>query len=285
MTVEEIRGQLRDESDKFPVDMPVLAIDDDRTCLMLLDGLLRKCQYHVTTTNQAKMALKMLRENKNGFDLVICDAHMPDMDGFKLLELVGLEMDLPVIMLLVNGDPKLVMEGITHGACDYLVKPVRIEELRNIWQHVIRRKKFESKNQNKSSTQDKAHQGNGEGEQGGPTTTGNSDQNGKLNRKRKDEDEEEEGEENENDNDDASFQKKPQVVWSIELQGKFVAAVNQLGIERAVPKRILDLMNVEGITRENVASHLLEQNFPFSFAFGVPLIDHVFILKNFEFRD
>lgn len=51
----------------------------------------------VTTTNQAVQALKMLRENKNRFDLVISDVNMPDMDGFKLLELVGLEMDLPVI--------------------------------------------------------------------------------------------------------------------------------------------------------------------------------------------
>ncbi|XAR66784.1 hypothetical protein NMG60_11013120 [Bertholletia excelsa] len=253
MTVEEIRGNLGTENDRFPVGMRVLAVDDDPTCLMLLEGLLRKCQYQVTTTNQARTALKMLRENKSRFDLVISDVHMPDMDGFKLLELVGLEMDLPVIMLSANSDTKLVMKGVTHGACDYLVKPVRLEELRNIWQHVIRRKKLDSKHQNKLTSQDKSQQVNGEGEQG-PVPAGNADQSGKLNRKRKDE--EEEGEENEHENEDPATQKKPRVVWSIDLHRKFVAAVNQLGIEKAVPKRILDLMNVEGLTRENVASHL-----------------------------
>lgn len=58
--------------------------------------------FAVTTTSQAITALKMLRENKNRFDLVISDVHMPDMDGFKLLELVGLEMDLPVISKLLS---------------------------------------------------------------------------------------------------------------------------------------------------------------------------------------
>lgn len=51
----------------------------------------------VTACNAAEVALSILREKKNGFDIVISDVHMPDMDGFKLLEHIGLEMDLPVI--------------------------------------------------------------------------------------------------------------------------------------------------------------------------------------------
>ncbi|MBA0835907.1 hypothetical protein Goarm_008157 [Gossypium armourianum] len=254
MRVERV---ISDENDSFPVGMRVLAVDDDPTCLLLLETLLTKCKYNVTTTSQAITALKMLRENKNKFDLVISDVHMPDMDGFKLLELVGLEMDLPVIsklydkmpsVLSANGDTKLVMKGITHGACDYLLKPVRIEELQNIWQHVIRRKKFDRKDRDGSGGQDKPYIDSSEA-----AGLGNVDQNGKFNKKRKDqnEDEDEERDENGHDNEDLSTQKKPRVVWSVELHRKFVAAVNQLGIEKAVPKKILELMNVENLTREN----------------------------------
>ncbi|XP_019173761.1 PREDICTED: two-component response regulator ORR24-like isoform X2 [Ipomoea nil] len=245
MTVEQRNDK---QNDEFPVGMRVLAVDDNPTCLMVLENLLRKCQYHVTATNQAIRALELLRENKNEFDLVISDVDMPDMDGFKLLELVGLEMDLPVIMLSAYGDTNLVMKGITHGACDYLLKPVRIEELKNIWQHVLRRKKFEQKISNKP-----------DGELGrGFRGMGKTDRNGKPTRKRKDQsdDEDEELDENSGRSEDPSAQKKPRVVWSVELHQKFVAAVNYLGIDKAVPKRILELMNVEKLTRENVASHL-----------------------------
>ncbi|XP_047342262.1 two-component response regulator ORR24-like [Impatiens glandulifera] len=229
--------------DQFPVGMRVLAVDDDPICLKVLDTLLRKCQYHVTTTNQAITAVNLLRENKNQFDLVISDVHMPDMDGFKLLEIVGLEMDLPVIMLSGYGDTKLVMKGITHGACDYLLKPVRIEELKNIWQHVIRRKKNDQKNQQEC----------------GPTATRDDHNNSKFNRKRKDQEDGDEDDENlDNGYADETLvnQKKPRIVWTVDLHRKFVSAVNHLGIDKAVPKKVLDLMNVEKLTRENVASHL-----------------------------
>lgn len=53
--------------------------------------------FAVTTCNNATKALAMLRENRSYFDLVLSDVYMPDMDGFKLLEAIGLELDLPVI--------------------------------------------------------------------------------------------------------------------------------------------------------------------------------------------
>ncbi|KAK8341693.1 hypothetical protein V6Z11_A08G185800 [Gossypium hirsutum] len=50
--------------------------------------------------------------------------------------------------------------------------------------------------------------------------------------------------------------KKLKVDWTTELHKKFVQAVDQLGIDQAIPSRILELMKVEGLTRQNVASHL-----------------------------
>ncbi|KAH1130760.1 hypothetical protein J1N35_002138 [Gossypium stocksii] len=50
--------------------------------------------------------------------------------------------------------------------------------------------------------------------------------------------------------------KRPRLVWTPQLHKRFVDVVAHLGIKSAVPKTIMQLMNVEGLTRENVASHL-----------------------------
>uniref|UniRef100_A0A803PJM4 Response regulatory domain-containing protein n=1 Tax=Cannabis sativa TaxID=3483 RepID=A0A803PJM4_CANSA len=50
--------------------------------------------------------------------------------------------------------------------------------------------------------------------------------------------------------------KKTKVVWTNSLQNRFLLAIKHLTLDKAVPKKILDFMNVPGLTRENVASHL-----------------------------
>ena len=47
-----------------------------------------------------------------------------------------------------------------------------------------------------------------------------------------------------------------QVDWTPELHRRFVQAVEQLGIDKAVPSRILEIMGTDCLTRHNIASHL-----------------------------
>ncbi|XP_075516571.1 two-component response regulator ARR1-like [Primulina tabacum] len=238
-------------TDQFPAGLRVLVVDDDPACLRIMEKMLKNCLYEVTKCNRAELALQYLRDNKNGFDVVISDVHMPDMDGFKLLEQVGLEMDLPVIMMSADDSKDVVMKGVTHGACDYLIKPVRMEALKNIWQHVVRKKKHEGKDmdfENSGGVED-GDQKQKILEDGDYSSSANEEN--RNSKKRKDE-EDDDAEER----DDVSAHKKPRVVWSSELHLKFMDAVNKLGLEKAVPKKILELMNVPTLTRENVASHL-----------------------------
>jgi SHAQKYF class myb-like DNA-binding protein len=219
-----------------PEGLKVLVVDDDLMCLRVVQAMLRRCRYQVCTQSNGKDALEDLKAKQGTpeqYDLVLSDVYMPDMDGFKLLENIGLELEVPVIMMSSDGDTNVVLRGVTHGAVDFLIKPVRIEELRNVWQHVIRRK---------STQLTVSMDGVPDHESEGQTTSRCG--------KRK------ENEVMRVEHEGGGGGKKPRVVWSVEMHQQFVYAVNTLGIDKAVPKRILDLMNVEGLTRENVASHL-----------------------------
>lgn len=122
----------------------------------------------------------------------------------------------------------VVMKGVTHGACDYLIKPVRMEALKNIWQHVVRKKKNEWRDkdleQSGSAGDGTMQQKPSEDVEYSPSS---NEGNWKSVKKRKEKDGEDEGE----DKDEASTLKKPRVVWSVELHQQFVIAVNQLGID------------------------------------------------------
>ncbi|KAG6423705.1 hypothetical protein SASPL_114108 [Salvia splendens] len=66
--------------------------------------------------------------------------------------------------------------------------------------------------------------------------------------------------------------KKTKVDWTPELHRRFVQAVEQLGIDKAVPSRILEIMGNDCLTRHNIASHL--QRFPRP-PTGVPAVQTV----------
>ncbi|KAK9139258.1 hypothetical protein Scep_008939 [Stephania cephalantha] len=242
--------------DQIPEGLRVLVVDDDPTFLFTVEKMLKMWNYEVTTCTDSTVALSMLRENKGGFQIVMCDVHMPVMNGYKLLECISdLEMKIPVISymnifdLVVSADDKKdsVMKGIKHGACDYLIKPLHPEVIKHIWRYVVVKWK-------NSELEEFERSGNAMDANRRTAEDAVSDESWRSSKRRKEEEEEAE------DRDvDTSALKKPRVVWSENLHKQFVAAVNQLGIDKAVPKKILELMelmNVSGLTRENVASHL-----------------------------
>uniref|UniRef100_A0A7N0TAE4 Two-component response regulator n=1 Tax=Kalanchoe fedtschenkoi TaxID=63787 RepID=A0A7N0TAE4_KALFE len=239
------------QTDAFPAGPRVLVVDDDLTWLKILEKMLKKCFYEVTTCCLAREALSILRQRKDGFDIVISDVNMPDMDGFKLLEHVGLEMDLPVIMMSVDGETSRVMKGVQHGACDYLLKPIRMKELRNIWQHVFRKRIHEVRDAENHEGFEAIQMVRIGCEQSDLEYYLSGGHDLSATRKRKDA----VHKHNDRELGDA-FAKKARVIWTVDLHQKFVNAVNLVGLEKIGPKKILDSMNVPWLTRENVASHL-----------------------------
>lgn len=126
----------------------------------------------------------------------------------------------------VDGETSRVMKGVQHGACDYLLKPIRMKELRNIWQHVFRKRIHEIRDiENHESFEAIPMMRNG---------SDHSDDGHMLSmedltsvRKRKDI----ENKHDDKDFSDASSTKKARVVWSVDLHQKFVKAVNQIGFD------------------------------------------------------
>ncbi|XP_057776863.1 two-component response regulator ARR11-like [Salvia miltiorrhiza] len=219
-------------SDSFPAGLRVLVVDHDPAYLNILHKMLLKCKYEVSMCNSAQESLDVLGKQKDGFDIVISDAKVADVDDFNFLEQVVHKMNIPVIVMSEDGDPSRMMKGVEHGACEYLQKPIRTRELRNIWQHVFRKRIHEIK-----CVEPKQD----------PTPHNSDANNIVIANKRKDHD---------NTTHDPTTLKKPRVVWTFDLHQKFVKAVNRVGLEKVGPKKILELMEVPWLTRENVASHL-----------------------------
>ena len=124
----------------------------------------------------------------------------------------------------VDGETSRVMKGVQHGACDYLLKPVRLKELRNIWQHVYRKKIHEVKEiEGHDSSEDiqilSRYEDFDEKQVFGGVDSV---------RKRKDMDNKELADQ---EYGDSSAAKKARVVWTVDLHQKFVDAVNQIGFD------------------------------------------------------
>lgn len=73
------------------------------------------------------------------YDLLILDVMLPGKNGFEILSSVKNESDVPVIMVTAKSEITDKLNGLTHGADDYITKPFHIRELIARVNNVLRR--------------------------------------------------------------------------------------------------------------------------------------------------
>ena len=108
----------------------ILVVDDDQDVARYIKNELSNW-YRIDTVSNGKEALKMLLTN-NGYDLVISDVMMPEMDGITMLKQLKSNTqisDIPVILLTSKAEVSDRLEGLRKGADAYLSKPFNMEEL------------------------------------------------------------------------------------------------------------------------------------------------------------
>ncbi|XP_074367973.1 two-component response regulator-like APRR5 isoform X2 [Apium graveolens] len=130
--------------DKFlpRMAMRVLLVEADDSTRQIITALLRKCNYKVAAVADGLKAWELLKGRPQNVDLILTEVELPSISGFALLTLIA-EHDvcknIPVIMMSAHDSVNTVYKCMLRGAADFLVKPVRKNELKNLWQHVWRR--------------------------------------------------------------------------------------------------------------------------------------------------
>ncbi|MBF0202167.1 MAG: response regulator [Desulfamplus sp.] len=114
----------------------ILLIDDEREIVLLINKILTRNGYRVTSCMESPRALTLFQENPYNFDLVLTDLTMPDMNGKELSEKIrSLRQDIPIIMCTGFGDNNLTNGLEARGIVTCILKkPVVIKTLLHIIQ-------------------------------------------------------------------------------------------------------------------------------------------------------
>jgi adenylate cyclase len=111
-----------------PKNSMILVVDDDALIRELLSSWLDHRGYGVKTAENGQQALEM--HQQQGFDLILLDIMMPDMNGFDVLTaLKAAGNTTPVVVMSALTDLKSVVTCIKLGAEDFLSKPIESELL------------------------------------------------------------------------------------------------------------------------------------------------------------
>lgn len=121
----------------------ILVVEDDHAIRTLITTKLKQENYTIYTAENGEDALSVME--KHQVDLLISDIMMPVMDGYSLVKaLRETKHTLPILMITAKSQLESLEEAFTLGVDDYMVKPIRLEELALRVRALLRRAQLET---------------------------------------------------------------------------------------------------------------------------------------------
>ena len=99
----------------------ILVVDDEPQIIRVLRHILSAHGYAARTAEDGEAALEIFREWPP--DLVLTDLQMPNMNGLELCRRLREDSSVPIVILSVRNDEKVIVEALDAGADDYVTKP------------------------------------------------------------------------------------------------------------------------------------------------------------------
>ena len=115
----------------------ILVVDDELFVRELLEEYFSKLNFEVMVAGSGPAALKLVAENR--FKVALIDLKMSDMDGIEVLKRIR-DLDENLIVILMTGYPTVEssVEAMRTGAYDYVIKPFRLNELKDIISRAVK---------------------------------------------------------------------------------------------------------------------------------------------------
>jgi diguanylate cyclase (GGDEF)-like protein len=123
-------------------DINVLIVDDDLSVRNTMDEYIANAGFSTLAASSAEEALELIE--KNNFAVVITDIRLPGLGGLELTKVIKQKNGSDVIVVTGYSDDYSYEEAINIGASDFVIKPVRLEELLLRLRRVLKERQLSS---------------------------------------------------------------------------------------------------------------------------------------------
>ncbi|CAN6270568.1 unnamed protein product [Urochloa humidicola] len=199
--------------------LSVIVVDEDKHHANSTRSMLCTFNYHAIAYTSPMKAIEFLGGHAQEVDLALVAVHMREMHGYQFLDMIREHhKNIQVIMMSEETTMDIMKRCVDLGACFLAKKPIDAYTINNLWQHLD----LEDPRMDNIM---KLLQGNGEQQD--------------LSYRK-----------------ESTKTKKGYICWNEYLHRKFLRALEILGEGATSPRNIEILMNVEGVNRKHIASHL-----------------------------